>query len=112
VDIDRTTGVEKVENRAAANLRPMTQKYPEAQTNEQNEIAVKYRQPGNVLLQGNPSGKEYVAVTQANICMAWIDPADVDFILTKRDGCCGKKQQSFYLANESDVRRWTNKGGQ
>jgi hypothetical protein len=100
------------------NFRPMTQleevldKYPEAQTNGENEIAVKYRQPGNVLLQENPSGKEYVAVTQANICMAWVDPADVDFVLAKKDGCCGKKQQSFHLANESDVRRWTNKGGQ
>lgn len=87
-------------------------KYPEAQTNNAGQIALKYRQPGNILLQGNPSGAEYVAVTQANICMAWIDPDDVDFILAKKDGCCGGKRQSFYLANESDVRRWTNKGGQ
>ena len=100
------------------NFRSMTQseklldRYPEAQTNDKNEIAVKYRQPGNVLLQDNPSGLEYVAITQANICLAWIDPADVDFIMAKRDGCCGKKQPSFSLANESDVRRWTNKGGQ
>jgi hypothetical protein len=87
-------------------------KHPEAQINAQGEIALKYRQPGNVLLQGNPSGREYVAITQANICMAWIDLADLDFVLAKRDGCCGKKQQSFSLANESDVRRWTNRGGQ
>jgi hypothetical protein len=87
-------------------------KYPEVQTNAAGDIAVKYRQPGNVLLQGNPSGREYVAVTQANISLAWIDPTDVDFILAKKDGCCGGKRQSFYLANESDVRRWTNKGGQ
>jgi hypothetical protein len=84
----------------------------DAQINEKGEIAVKYRQPGNVFLGGNPSGCEYVAVTQANICMAWVDPIDVDFILSKKDGCCGGKRQSFFLANESDVRRWTNKGGQ
>jgi len=93
-------------------LMKIPNKHTEAQTNDKGEIAVKYRQPGNVLLQDNPSGREYVAVTQANICMAWIDPVDVDFILAKRDGCCGKKQQSFSLANEADVRRWTNKGGQ
>lgn len=87
-------------------------KYPEAQINPDNgEVAVKYRQPGRVLITGCPSKKEYVAITQANICLAWVDPIDVDFILAKRDGCCGKKQKSFLLANEADVRRWTNKGG-
>lgn len=87
-------------------------KYPDAQTNDAGQIALKYRQPGNILLQGNPSSTEYVAITHVNICMAWVDPADVDFILTKKDGCCGGKRQSFYLASESDVRRWTNRGGQ
>jgi len=93
-------------------MEKLSDKYLEAQINDKNEIAIKYRQPGNVLIQGVPSGKEYVAITQANICMAWVDSADVDFILAKKDGCCGGKQQSFSLANESDVRRWTNKGGQ
>jgi hypothetical protein len=93
-------------------MEKLLDKYPEAQTNDNGEVAVKYRQPGRVLLQGNPSGKEYVAITQANICMAWIDPADVGHVLAKKDGCCGGKRQSFYLANEADVRRWTNKGGQ
>lgn len=90
----------------------MQKKYPGAQISPEGQIALRYRQTGNVLLQGNPSDKEYVAITQANICLAWVDQADVDFILTKRDGCCGKKQQSFHLANEADVRRWTNRGGQ
>lgn len=92
-------------------VKPVTD-LANAQRNDKDEIAVKYRQSDNVLLQNCPSGREYVAVTQANICMAWVDPADVDFILTKKDGCCGGKRQSFYLANESDVRRWTNRGGQ
>lgn len=98
-------------------LQDLLKKHPEVQTRlnppDQIEAALRYRQPGNVLLQGNPSGKEYVAVTQANICMAWVDAADVDFIMAKRDGCCVPGgRQSFYLANESDVRRWTNRGGQ
>jgi len=81
------------------------------QTNEAGEIAVKYRQPGQVLITGGPSGKEYVAVTEANICLAWVDQRDVEFILGKKGGCCGKKQKAFSLANADDVRRWTNKGG-
>ena len=87
-------------------------RWPESQINGAGEVAIKYRQPGNVLLQGNPSGREYVAITQANICLAWIYPADLGFILANTDGCCTGKQQSFFLANESDVRRWTNRGGQ
>lgn len=89
----------------------ITEKYPEAQVNEAGEIAVKYRQPGRVLLQHNPSKKEYVAITRANICMAWVDPQDVDHILRKVGGCCGKKQKAFSLANPDDVRRWTRGGG-
>jgi hypothetical protein len=92
--------------------KPSVTDLTNAQRNDKDEIAVKYRQPDNVLLQNCPSGREYVAITQANICMAWVDPADVDFILAKKDGCCGGKRQSFFLANEADVRRWTNRGGQ
>lgn len=82
--------------------------------NEQGEteVALRYRQPGRVLLQGNPSGKEYVATTRANICLVWVDKRDVDHILAKRDGCCGKVQQSFHLTDETHVRRWENGGGQ
>lgn len=86
---------------------------PEAQVNEQGYIAVRYRQEGQVLLQGMPSGAEYVAATRANICMAWIKPIDLQAVLAKRDHCCGgKPKQAFHLANEADVRRWTNGGGE
>lgn len=86
---------------------------PEAQTNEQGYIAVKYRQPGQVLITSMPSGTEYVATTRANICMAWVKPQDLQAVLAKKDHCCGNKpKQAFFLANEADVRRWTNGGGQ
>ena len=85
---------------------------PRAITNAAGEVALKYYQPGQVLLQSNPSGREYVATTRANICMAWVDPTDIDHILRKRGGCCNKQRQLFDYANESDVRRWTNGGGQ
>lgn len=81
-------------------------------TNDSGDVALKYYQPGQVLLQRNPSGKEYVAVTQANICLTWVDPLDVQYILAKQGGCCGGKRQLFDYASESDVRRWTNKGGE
>jgi hypothetical protein len=89
----------------------LLEKYPEAQIDKGGNVAIKYRQPGRVLITGSPSGKEYVAVTEANICLTWVEIQDVDYILAKRGGCCNKKQKAFRLANEDDVRRWTNKGG-
>lgn len=86
---------------------------PEAQTNESGDVALRHYQSGNVLIQNTPTGKEYVAVTQANICLAWVDPADVANILARRGGCCGgTKKQLFHYASADDVRRWTNRGGQ
>lgn len=86
---------------------------PNAQTDAQGYVAVRYRQPGQVLLQNMPSGAEYVAVTRANICMAWVKPEDLPAVLLKRDYCCGgHANQAFHLANEADVRRWTNGGGE
>lgn len=86
---------------------------PEAQTNETGDVALRYFQSGNILIQETPTGKEYVAQTFANICLAWVDPADVANILTRRGGCCGgAKRQLFHCASADDVRRWMNRGGQ
>lgn len=77
-------------------------------------IALKYYQPAQVLVQGTPTGKEYVFVPRANIAMAYVDPGDVDNLLGRKAGCnCGgsKKGQAFSYANEDDQRRWNNGGG-
>lgn len=77
------------------------------------QVALKYYQPSQVLVQNTPSGKQYVFVVQANISMAYVDADDVDNLLSRKAGCnCGgNKKQAFYRANEDDVRRWENKGG-
>jgi hypothetical protein len=57
---------------------------------------------------------EYLFTVRANICLAWILNEHVDIVLGlhRRGKCCGGSQQQEYrLANESDVRRWTNNGG-
>ena len=82
-----------------------------AQINDEGQVAVRYRQSGRVLIQRTPTGNEYVAVTQANICLAWIDPADLENVLARKSGCCGRKSQAFHLASAADVRQWTNRGG-
>lgn len=77
-------------------------------------IALKYYQPAQILVQGTPTGKEYVFVPRANISMAFIDPDDVANLLGRRAGCnCGgsKRTPAFDYANESDIRRWNNGGG-
>ena len=89
----------------------MTTTLEQARVNANGDIAVRYYQSSRALITKTPSGKEYVAVTQANICLAWIDPDDVENILARKGGCCGKKRQLFSLASEDDVRRWTNRGG-
>ena len=83
---------------------------------EQELIApLKYYQPAQVLVKNTPSGSEYVFVVAANISLAYVDAKDVDSLLERKAGCnCGgrKRQQAFFMANEDDVRRWNNRGGQ
>lgn len=77
-------------------------------------VALKYYQPAQVLVQGTPTGKEYVFVPRANIAMAYVDPGDVDNLLGRKKvcgGCGGTVKQLFFRANESDIRRWNNGGG-
>jgi len=80
-------------------------------TNDDGWIALKHRQPTQVLTKKTPSGHDYVFVPKANISMAWVRPDDVDNLLARKSGCCGNKKKSYTYANEDDVRRWTNGGG-
>jgi len=75
-----------------------------------NKTAIKYFQtiPHTVKMGNN----HYTFVVQANICLCWVDNWNVERILSKTKSCCGgNKNRVYRLANESDVRRWTNKGG-
>lgn len=75
------------------------------QTNAEGQVALKHMRRGRALIHG------YVFVTQANVCLAWVNPEDVDKLLQVKHGCCGSKKPVIFYANESDVRRWTNRGG-
>lgn len=57
-------------------------------------------------------GTTYKFITQANICLAWVDPKHVPDLFTRRRKCCGGGGGPiFRYTNETELRRWTNKGG-
>lgn len=79
---------------------------------------MKYYMPSERVLVGEkgnlPSKKGYVFKMQANICFSWVEEVDVATLLSiKKDCNCGNGalKSSFLLANDNDVRQWTNKGG-
>jgi hypothetical protein len=79
---------------------------------EQEQVAIQYYQNMRHMVTC-PNGHQYVFVVEANICLSWVAKEDVDYILNLKGGCCGQKKAGVYVrANESSIRRWTNKGGQ
>jgi len=77
----------------------------------ENQTALKYYQSIQKYIRLG-DGSEYVFVPRANISLAWVSNEHVDQILNIKKGCCGgKKKSTFFYANESDIRRWTNGGG-
>ena len=70
--------------------------------------AVKFPRGG--YKQVTVSGYTYVFVPQHNITLAWIKDKDVQSVLSVKRGCCGGKKQQFFLATETDIRRWASGG--
>lgn len=59
-------------------------------------------------------GTSYSFTVHANICLCWVQTKHAPQILAILHHCnCGNSNGSpeFRYANESDVRRWTNRGG-
>lgn len=83
--------------------------------NEEGQVAMKVMNRVQVLVTcQRPDGQKvrYVLRSEANVCMAWIDPIDVPCMKAVRGGCCGNRRSGIIiLANASDVRQWTNRGG-
>ena len=78
--------------------------------NGQGAIAMKYKHAQQPRI--TCGGILYLFIIQANIPMAWIDPAHVACALAKRGGCCGQSVPGVIsYANLSDARQWTNRGG-
>lgn len=87
------------------------EKYPEAQLNESGQVALRCIKEGQFYITGCPSGNEYVATTQAGICLVFVDPQDIEFVMAKKVGCCNNKRRGYFLADETHVNRWLNRGG-
>lgn len=82
-------------------------------TNPAGQVALKNYPPHQVMVQNTPTKSGYLFRIQADIALAWVDPADVDNILARKPkGCCpGSRKYTFSYASEDDIRRWTNNGG-
>jgi len=80
------------------------------EANEDGWIAIKRYQTINKVV--SVGGEEYLFLTKANICMAWIKPEHAGAILQIKKECCGgSRKAEFRPANENDVRRWEAGGG-
>jgi len=79
--------------------------------NDEGKVAMRHiRQNQKYIRMGD--GTEYVFIMQANISMSWVFERHVNPILRMQRSCCGgRTKPAFMLASETDVRRWTNKGG-
>ena len=83
--------------------------------NEAGEVAMRYLREQRVLVTCGPtkSQRQYVFHMRANISMSWVQEQDAACCLGVRGGCCGQERPGVIVfAIESDVRRWTNGGGE
>ncbi len=79
--------------------------------NEQGEVAIAYYQPAEAYVDGSrvPSGRGYAFRTERAVCMAWVDPRDVDAILAMTKNCAGcgnKARRLFAYATIGQVWMW------
>lgn len=77
---------------------------------EGSQVALKHYREDRVLISGNPSGEEYIALTAHQLCLVFVEIQDAERILREfKQGCCGSPKSSepaFSLATENDVRQW------
>ena len=73
--------------------------------NEKGQIAVRrFRLREEPFPVHIPPDKAYLFTTRNNVCLAWIDPEDVDTVLATKRHCCGTEVQQFYLASDEAAR--------
>lgn len=80
--------------------------------NSSGEVALCHTQTNNPLVElGSYTNNTYRAYrfnTQHNICLAWVKEEDAQRILNITKHCCGNsKTHPYYIASETDIRRWT-----
>lgn len=76
----------------------------------QGNIALRYRNDTSKLVRMG-DGTEYMFVTKANACIAWVAPQHVDQVLAMKHQCCGGNMNSmFKKTNALTVYRWLGLG--
>lgn len=74
-------------------------------TNEEGQVALVYYQAIPHVVKARQT--EYAFVAKRAISLAWINPDDVEALLSVRRQCCGgNKAPSYQYANEAQVRIW------
>lgn len=79
--------------------------------NEEGQIALRYKKQKPALVSCN--GESYYFDVRASISISWVDEENVECLLGLKEGCsCGSgKKNNIIYADETHVRRWTNRGG-
>jgi hypothetical protein len=70
---------------------------------EANKVALVYYQPIQKLIE-NVNGHAYYIDPKWNVPLVWVEPEDVDVMLSLRGGCCGGNRQLFHIANEMEIK--------
>jgi hypothetical protein len=79
-------------------------------TDSNGNVALRYYQPtGKYVMLSNKH--EYVFRTVRNVCLAWVQPSDVDQMLATTHECCGGSRKNiFFVATQQQVNIWTGEG--
>jgi hypothetical protein len=79
-------------------------------TDLQGNVALRYRQDTSKLIRLG-DGTEYLFMTKANACIAWVQPKHVDQVLAMTHQCCGgNRNVMFKKTNALTVYRWLGLG--
>ena len=76
--------------------------------NDNGEIAISYYTTIQRVVR-MPDKTEYVFVPKRHVCMAWIKPQHIDYILQQTKACCGGKNSvpAYRYTSISNVRIWS-----
>lgn len=74
------------------------------QTNESDQVAMKYRNPIPHVVDG------IAFVVKYNISLAWVPPAKAADLARRRENCsgCGGGKYKYLFASEQEVHHWTH----
>jgi len=75
-------------------------------TNDAGQAAMVYYQPIPKLIELS-SIKSYYFDVKYGVSLAWVDPTDVDTLLSIKGGCCGGQRQVVYPANENQFKMFS-----